>query len=186
MSVFYQKTYFRKLLFFSLLMIAVLGLSACQGANPPKSVAAAPVSTVAPAETAAPAETVAPAVQSSGAEPSITVFDNPSLGKILVGDKGMTLYMFTKDTPDTSNCNPECLKKWPPLLTDGHPRLGDGVDASLIGSTTLADGSKIVTYNHMPLYYFYKDLKAGDTNGQDVASTWYVVSPTGEAIKTKN
>ena len=40
------------------------------------------------------------------------------------------------------------------------------MDATLIGSAALADGSKIVTYNKMPLYYWAKDTKAGDTTGQ--------------------
>jgi hypothetical protein len=99
-----------------------------------------------------------------------------------VGENGMTLYMFTKDTADTSNCNADCLKKWPALITQGKPMLGDGVDASLVGSATLADGSKIVTYNHMPLYYWYKDTKPGDTNGQAVSNVWYVIPPDGNPV----
>ncbi len=106
------------------------------------------------------------------------------LGKILVGENGMTLYMFTKDTADMSNCNADCLKKWPALITLGKPILGEGVDASLVGSATLADGSKIVTYNHMPLYYWYKDLKAGDTNGQGVGEVWYVLAPDGNPVES--
>jgi hypothetical protein len=94
----------------------------------------------------------------------------------------MTLYMFTKDEPDKSNCDPSCLKKWPPLLTNGNPVLGAGVDQSLVGSAPLPDGSRIVTYNKMPLYYWYKDLKPGDTDGQDVGNVWYVVAPDGRVI----
>ena len=41
----------------------------------------------------------------------------------------MTLYMFTKDEANKSNCDSDCLAKWPPLLTQGKPVLGDGVDA---------------------------------------------------------
>jgi predicted lipoprotein with Yx(FWY)xxD motif len=119
---------------------------------------------------------------SSSSEASISVVDDPKLGKILVGANGMTLYMYTKDEPDMSNCTGDCLTKWPPLLTQGSPTLGDGVDASLVGSTALADGSKIVTYNHMPLYYWYKDTKAGDTTGQGVGSVWYVVAPDGTVV----
>ena len=85
--------------------------------------------------------------------------------------------------PDKSNCDAACLAKWPPLLTQGTPELGEGVDASLVGSAKLADGSKIVTYNHMPLYYWVKDIKPGDTTGQDVGGVWYVVSPKGEKVE---
>jgi predicted lipoprotein with Yx(FWY)xxD motif len=118
----------------------------------------------------------------AAAEAEINVVNDPKLGSILVGSNGMTLYMFTKDAPNKSNCDAGCLAKWPPLLTKGTPKLGDGVDASLVGSADLADGSKIVTYNGMPLYYWVKDTKAGDTTGQGVGSVWYVVSPDGKVI----
>jgi predicted lipoprotein with Yx(FWY)xxD motif len=91
----------------------------------------------------------------------------------------MTLYIFTKDTADKSNCNAGCLANWPPFLAEGTPTLGQGVDKSLVGSTTTTDGRTIVTYNHMPLYYYIQDTKAGDTNGQGVGSVWYVIAPDG-------
>jgi len=31
------------------------------------------------------------------------------------------------------------------------------------------------TYNGYPLYYFFKDIKAGDINGQKVKNVWFVV-----------
>jgi predicted lipoprotein with Yx(FWY)xxD motif len=117
-------------------------------------------------------------------EAAINLTTDPTLGKILVDGKGMTLYVFTKDGPDKSNCDASCQANWPPLLTQGAPQLGAGVDDSLIGSTTLEDGRKIVTYNHMPLYYYIVDSKPGDTTGQDVGSVWYVVSPDGKPVKS--
>ena len=124
--------------------------------------------------------TTAPVVTMT--EPTINVASDPTLGQILVDDKGMTLYVFTKDGPDQSNCDAKCMANWPPLLTQGKPIVGSGVDDSKIGSAMLADGTKIVTYNHLPLYYFIKDTKAGDTSGQGVGSVWYVISPDGELI----
>jgi predicted lipoprotein with Yx(FWY)xxD motif len=112
----------------------------------------------------------------------LDVADNATLGKILVGANGMTLYMFTNDTPDMSNCNADCLAKWPPLITQGSPKLGAGVDAAMVGTATLADGRKIVTYNKMPLYYWVNDKAAGETTGQGVGSVWYVVGPDGKVI----
>jgi predicted lipoprotein with Yx(FWY)xxD motif len=99
-----------------------------------------------------------------------------------VDGKGMTLYMFDKDTADKSNCDASCLAKWPPLITQGNPTLGDGVDKAMVGSAKLADGRMIVTYNHMPLYYWFKDQKPGDTSGQAVGSVWWVVGPDGVKI----
>mgnify|MGYP005813047313 CR=1 FL=1 len=118
----------------------------------------------------------------TGGEATLAVASNAKLGDILVDGKGMTLYMFTNDKPDQSNCSAGCLQTWPPFLSTGAPKLGSGVDASLVGSATLADGSKIVTYNHMPLYTFSKDTKPGDTIGQGIGNVWYAVSPQGKPV----
>jgi predicted lipoprotein with Yx(FWY)xxD motif len=114
---------------------------------------------------------------------TLSVATDPKLGTYLVDGKGMTLYMFTKDEANKSNCSDACLKAWPPLLTKtSATAAGEGVTNSLIGSATLADGSKIVTYNKMPLYYWAADTKPGDTTGQGVNDVWYVVSPDGKMI----
>jgi predicted lipoprotein with Yx(FWY)xxD motif len=156
----------------SLLILATLIIAACQPAAIPPPAQPTAVPTAAP--------TTAPVAASQA--PTIDVVTDPKLGQILVGDKGMTLYIFTKDEPGKSNCDADCLKKWPPLLTQGNPSLGAGVDASLVGTATLADGSKIVTYNQMPLYYWYKDAKPGDTTGEGVGDVWYVLAPTGTMV----
>jgi predicted lipoprotein with Yx(FWY)xxD motif len=113
---------------------------------------------------------------------TLMVAKDPILGSILVDGKGMTLYMFTKDEPDKSNCSGGCLAAWPPFLADGAPVAGAGVDSTLIGTAALPDGTKILTYNHMPLYYWAADLKPGDTSGQGVNSVWYVVAPDGKPV----
>jgi len=38
-----------------------------------------------------------------------------SKGKALVDAKGMTLYVFDKDTGGKSTCNGPCATNWPPL-----------------------------------------------------------------------
>lgn len=171
----------------SLIAVAMMILAACspsayQSTAPAAQVAPAATATTAPMATAVPAATAtAPAPAAS--EPTISVATDAKLGKILVDGKGMTLYVFTKDVADKSNCAGGCAKAWPPLLTMGSPKAGDGVDASMLGSAALADGTKIVTYNHMPLYYFAKDSKAGDTTGQGVGTVWFTVSPSGQMVK---
>jgi predicted lipoprotein with Yx(FWY)xxD motif len=189
----------------SALLLAALIISACvpAAASTPLATTAAPTSaptavppTAPPAEptpepTAVPTEapaappTVAPAASPTPAfdEPSLSVFVHPTLGEILVGDNGLTLYIFTRDEPGVSNCDIDCLTAWPPLLTQGNPELGPGIDPALVGMATLADGSSIVTYNQMPLYYYAKDLQPGDATGQAVGGVWYVLSPTGAVIR---
>jgi predicted lipoprotein with Yx(FWY)xxD motif/plastocyanin len=110
------------------------------------------------------------------------VSQNDQLGQFLVDDKGMTLYLYTKDTPNTSTCYDQCAVTWPPFYSNGAPVAGSGIDASLLGTTTRKDGTVQVTYKGWPLYYWFRDQKPGDTLGQWVGGTWFVISPKGEQI----
>ncbi|MDA1349597.1 MAG: hypothetical protein O3A47_12155 [Chloroflexi bacterium] len=119
------------------------------------------------------------AIQTS---PTVNVSEVAGLGSILTETSGRTLYMFVPDEPNKSNCNGPCALSWPPLRTIDAPTAGDGSDSDLIGTTTRDDGSKQVTYNDMPLYYFANDARPGDTNGQNRGEVWFVVAPDGTAI----
>lgn len=166
----------------SVLILSVFVMAGCQPAaapSPAPAVTSAPEAASTPTSPAAPSASPTPA---AAAEAIVNVATDAKLGQILVDGKGMTLYMFTKDGPDQSNCSGDCLKAWPPLLTLGKPTLGEGVDPALVGTATLADGSMIVTYNKMPLYYWNKDTQPGDTTGQGNKDVWYVVSPDGNSV----
>ena len=100
------------------------------------------------------------------------------LGTILVDGKGMTLYLFEKDKGGKSACDGACASAWPPVLTSGKAMPGQGVKASLLGTTTRSDGTTQVTYNNWPLYYYVADKAPGDTTGQDIdafGAEWYVL-----------
>lgn len=160
------------------------------------------VTACAPAPTAAPTTapttmvteppaTEAPAPESPTAgvpvtgEATVMVSDVGTFGPALVDGEGRTLYLFTNDTQNsgTSACSGDCLAKWPPLLSQGAPVAGTGVDATLLGTITRDDGTLQVTYNGWPLYYFADDTAPGDANGQGVGDVWFLVSPIGEAIQ---
>jgi predicted lipoprotein with Yx(FWY)xxD motif len=120
-----------------------------------------------------------------GGSATIGVAGNGNLGKILVDSKGMTVYLFQKDTGPTSTCSGACAANWPPVTTTGKPTAGNGLTASMVGTTTRSDGTKQVTYNGHPLYLYTGDQSAGDTNGQNVdafGAKWYVLSPAGSAV----
>jgi predicted lipoprotein with Yx(FWY)xxD motif len=145
----------KKKILFSSLMIVAFTLSACASGTPTPS-----------------------AVQPSGPA-TINVSQNATMGSLLVDSKGMTLYLYTTDTPNTSNCYGPCAVAWPPLLTAGAPIAGSGVTASMLGTTTRTDGTTQVTYNGWPLYYYQTDKAAGDTTGENVQNVWFVVTPAG-------
>jgi predicted lipoprotein with Yx(FWY)xxD motif len=116
---------------------------------------------------------------------TVQVAQSAQLGNILADNKGMTLYLYTKDTPGVSNCSGGCLAAWPALTVPAGatPVAGPGVTAKL-GTITRSDGVLQVTANDMPLYYWAKDKAAGDVTGQGVGGVWYVLDPTGAMVKT--
>ncbi len=128
---------------------------------------------------------VVPALAQGG--PTVQVADHPTYGKILVDADGMTLYIFTKDTPGESNCYDQCAQNWPPLLVgEGEsPTAGPGVTGTL-GVITRRDGTRQVTYNDMPLYRFAGDAKPGDANGQGVKGIWFVVHPDAPTVEVSD
>jgi predicted lipoprotein with Yx(FWY)xxD motif len=154
---------------FLAVMLVVAGCTMPLATSQP---AAAPAPTAAPTE-AAPTEAMAA---------TLMVSQQEGLGQFLTDEQGLSLYLFTKDTPNTSTCYDRCAENWPPLLTSGSPVAGQDVDAALLGTTQRQDGSTQVTYNGWPLYYYVKDQQPGDTTGQEVGDVWYVISPQGQEI----
>jgi predicted lipoprotein with Yx(FWY)xxD motif len=117
--------------------------------------------------------------------PTTIAVKSSSLGQILVDGKGMTLYLFEKDTGTMSTCTGACAQFWPPVTTKGAPKAGTGIAAGKLGTTNRSDGSTQVTYNGHPVYYYGGDQKSGDVNGQGqntFGGLWYVISPAGDAV----
>ena len=171
-----------KILFSALLLFgAVFLFAACAPAATPVPATAvpAPVAPTSPPPTTAP--TAAPAPQAKAV--TLQIVQNDKLGKFLADGDGRTLYLFTKDTANVSNCNDKCPQTWPPVLPADKPTLKDGVTESLVGTTKRQDGSTQLTYNGWPIYYYTPDKAPGDTNGQGINKFWWVVSGEGNIIK---
>ncbi len=106
--------------------------------------------------------------------------NDPTLGAYLTGLNGMTLYLYTKDTPDTTVCYSTCATNWPPLLVaPGATITGPSGATAAFATIARTDGTSQVTYNHWPLYYYAGDSKAGDTTGQNVGKFWFVMPLSG-------
>jgi predicted lipoprotein with Yx(FWY)xxD motif len=106
--------------------------------------------------------------------------NDAKLGGYLTGAKGMTLYILTKDTPDTSSCTGTCATNWPPLTVAGGTTVaGPSEAAAPFATSARTDGTLQVTYNHWPLYYFAGDSTAGDTMGQGKNAVWFVAPLSG-------
>jgi len=108
-----------------------------------------------------------------------------SLGKIVVGPSGRTLYLFAKDSGMKSNCAGACASNWPPYTASSKPSAASGISAGSISLVKRADGAKQVTLDGHPLYYFAGDQAAGQLNGQGVnefGAKWFTVAPSGTSV----
>ncbi len=114
---------------------------------------------------------------SQAAVPSDNIYltkTDPTKGQYMTDFAGMTLYIFGKDTKDTSNCSGSCATAWPPYTSGA---VAQKMFPANIGVITRADGTKQFTYKGMPLYYYSGDKTAGDTTGDGIGGIWHVVKP---------
>jgi predicted lipoprotein with Yx(FWY)xxD motif len=106
-------------------------------------------------------------------------------GTVLASSSGRAVYLWAKDTGDMSNCNGACAGAWPPVTTTGTATASGGAVASDIGTITRSDGTKQVTYDGHPLYYFSGDSGPGTASGQGsdaFGAKWWLVAPTGSDV----
>ncbi len=108
-----------------------------------------------------------------------------SAGAFLTDGSGHTVYLWAKDGMNMSDCSGACAAAWPPVPATGKLTATGGVKASDLGTITRSDGTKQVTYDGHPLYYFVGDSAAGQTNGQasdNFGAKWWLVASSGAKI----
>jgi len=127
------------------------------------------------------ASTSAPASSAAAAGSSTT-------GTVITtqaGSAGRTVYLWAKDGMNMSDCSGACASAWPPVPATGTLTAAGSAKASDLGTITRSDGTKQVTYDGHPLYYFVGDSAAGQTNGQgsdNFGAKWWLVAPSGAQI----
>jgi predicted lipoprotein with Yx(FWY)xxD motif len=110
--------------------------------------------------------------QTSESVESIKISSN----NFLTDRSGMTLYLFTKDELGISNCEGGCLVNWPVFYVE-KIEVASGLKAEDFDTIVNSEGSKQTTYKSIPLYYYIKDSKPGDTTGDGVGGVWFLVEP---------
>jgi predicted lipoprotein with Yx(FWY)xxD motif len=103
-------------------------------------------------------------------------------GRMLFGPGRQAIYVFENDARNRTVCYGECAEAWPPVFTDGDPRAGAGVKASLLGTVKRRGGRLQATYAGKPLYY-YAHEGPGEVRCHDVhlnGGFWWVVGPNGK------
>ena len=157
--------------------VAVLAL-AC-GSSKNSGYGAVPATTTTTTTTVAAAAGANTTVAAAGSA-SVKVATT-SLGPVVVGSKGFTLYFFKNDTGSTSTCSGGCAAAWPAATATGTPNASSDVTAPLT-TTTRADGTIQLVLGGHPLCRFSGDAKAGDVTGQDVGNVWYAAGADGQPI----
>ncbi|MGO4597568.1 COG4315 family predicted lipoprotein [Terrabacter sp. 2RAF25] len=162
----------------------VLLLSAACGSSTPTPSPAASSSAAGSSSSSAASTSAPPAVVHADVTELKTA--SSALGTIVTDSAGMTLYMFDKDTKGgaKSSCEGQCLVAWPKAMMGASAPTLTGVTGK-VASIDTADGKKQLTLDGWPLYYWFKDTKAGDVSGQAVKGVWWVLDPKGTPIKTK-
>lgn len=167
----------------SLAVIAVIAAGCASAGAPPATSPSAETPTL--AATTAPATVAAPTtapISSGGryggggttpapATGSIVIkVATTGMGRVLVGPTGLTLYIKSGDSKNTSTCSGGCLQAWPALTVPagGTATAGTGVTGTLGTFVRPDTGKNQVTYKGLPLYYYVGDSKPGDTTGDGV------------------
>ncbi|SNT70766.1 hypothetical protein [Psychrobacter sp. LV10R520-6] len=91
-------------------------------------------------------------------------------GMLVSSVNNMTLYTFDKDSMNKSNCVGDCLKAWPALTAPSNVKT-----SGQFSTIQRDDGSYQWAANGKPLYFFVKDMKVGDMNGDKVGGVWHIV-----------
>jgi predicted lipoprotein with Yx(FWY)xxD motif len=165
-------------------LLLVTGLLALAGCGGDDDSGAAPQPQQGSSEKAAMKKKQDAAMKKEGAaKPPGTriVLGDSEFGEMLFDSKKQAIYIFENDPKGKTVCYGECAEAWPPVLTKGKPKAGDGVRASLLGTVKRRNGARQVTYAGKPLY-FYSHEGPGEVRCHNVnlnGGFWWVVGPDG-------
>ena len=124
---------------------------------------------------------------SAAASSTMITTKTSSGGSFLTNSAGRAIYLFVADSTGKSTCDGACAAAWPPVIATGQPTAAGGAQASDLGTITRSDGTKQVTYDGHPLYYFQGDTGPGTDKGQGIdgfGAKWWLVAPSGSSITT--
>jgi predicted lipoprotein with Yx(FWY)xxD motif len=166
-------------------MFPVARLATIVGGAAALAVLAAACSSGGGSSSSAPAGPAVGGASGSGPDATVIATASTSGGIVLTDGSGRAVYLWAKDTGDTSSCSGACTSAWPPVMATGPVTAAGRASASDLGTSTRPDGTKQVTYNGHPLYYYAGDSGAGMASGQgsdSFGAKWWLVSPSGSDV----
>jgi predicted lipoprotein with Yx(FWY)xxD motif len=125
------------------------------------------------------------AAASGGSGSTVITTVSSSAGTFLTTRSGHAVYLWSKDGNGMSACTGACAGMWPPVTATGTVTASGGAKSGDLGTITRSDGTKQVTYDGHPLYFFSGDSGPGMASGQGndgFGAKWWLVSPSGSDV----
>lgn len=126
-----------------------------------------------------------PGISTSLPDANILIANNSTYGNLLTDIAGNTLYFFTKDAFEASVCNDQCEVNWPVFYSE-TVSAGSELNSEDFNTIIRNDSTKQTTYKGWPLYYFFNDKSAGETNGENINGVWFVAKPNYSIMLVNN
>jgi len=157
----------------------VLLLTACGGSSSSSSSSAAGNSGSTSTPTAAGQPSGAAGLPAKGS--TVLIVEHSNLGWVLAEASGLVVYTYGGDSKGGSpTCTGSCAAIWPAVTGAPLPGPADTLPGQL-GTVSMTNGAKQITYNGMPLYTF-KGAKALSTKGNGVDGKWHVIKLPASAV----
>jgi predicted lipoprotein with Yx(FWY)xxD motif len=137
------------------------------------------------AGSSSPAGASSSSAAAGGSGSTVITTVSSSAGTFLATSSGHAVYLWSKDGNGMSACTGACTGAWPPVTTTGQVTASGGAKSSDLGTITRPDGTKQVTYDGHPLYFFAGDSGPGMASGQGndgFGAKWWLVSPSGSDV----
>lgn len=112
---------------------------------------------------------------------TVLIVQKSRLGYVLATANGYVVYTYGNDTKGGQpTCTSSCAALW--TAVTGIPATTPGVTLpGTLGTVTMANGAKQITYNGLPLYLL-KSAKILATTGNGKDGLWHVVKVPASAI----
>ena len=121
----------------------------------------------------------------AGGAARTVVAAHPGSGGSFLTVGSRSVYAWTADGMNKSNCMGACAGEWPPVTAHSKVTVSGGAKPSDLGTIARPGGGRQVTYAGHPLYFFAGDSGAGQTSGQgndSFGAKWWLVAPSGMQI----
>jgi predicted lipoprotein with Yx(FWY)xxD motif len=115
---------------------------------------------------------------SAAAATTVQAIQKPSLSGVAMSNPaGLTLYRLTNDSAGTPTCTGACASTWFAQPAGSTLPTAPSGFSGVFGSVTGVNGTKQLTYNGWPVYYYSGDSSSTDANGQGSGGVWFAVTP---------